>query len=75
MKLSLATIAALVGISGVFRAEAAPVYADGVVTVYATAKDTGERLAKRGEVKFVDLPQPSWIPPGPSRPCWASAAR
>ncbi|HKI69200.1 MAG TPA: glycoside hydrolase family 30 protein [Verrucomicrobiae bacterium] len=51
----LATIACVQSVSASRAAE----FTAKPVTVYVTAKDTGQRLAKAGQLHFVDLPQPS----------------
>jgi glucosylceramidase len=59
MKSRLTTFLAAIAIACSFSAIAASSHNDGVVEVFATAKDTGERLAKRAEIKFAQLPQPT----------------
>lgn len=54
----LATIAPWLA-SGVMAAGAASTSADSHVTVYVTAKGTGQKLVNTGEIKFKDLEQPS----------------
>ena len=49
-------ITVLVGMCGAARSSAAD-FTSEPVTVYVTAKDTGQRLARAGELHFADLPQ------------------
>jgi glucosylceramidase len=46
----------LTAVFGVDVSQAAN-YTAGPVTVYVTAKDTGQRLADTGELRFTDMPQ------------------
>jgi glucosylceramidase len=45
--------------SGWFAFANAHAYSTPTVTVYLTVKDTGQRLAKAGELSFQNLPQPA----------------
>jgi glucosylceramidase len=64
LKMLLAAAAAL-AVAGTTRAQTASIRTGGAdigsrpVSIYVTAKDTGQRLARIGDLHFTDLPQPT----------------
>lgn len=51
------SLVSFVSMTAYLRAPAAPDYSQKPVAVYVTAKDTGQRLARTGDLQFVDKPR------------------